>query len=104
MDSRTKKSWSMGEGEKFTMREEITSTEISMAMGESQDWLWERLKEKGKKSFSSTHELRGLMDEEIDELYEALHIGKENEIAHELKDIFVVAVFGLACLRAGKLE
>jgi len=93
------------------MRKEVTTHEIAIAMGESQDWLWERLKEKGRNSFSSTHELRGVMDEEFNELREefnelreALHIGDQDKIVHELKDIFVVAVFGLACLKAGKLE
>ena len=86
------------------MREELTSTEITMAMGEAQDWLWEQIKEKGKGSFSSTHELRGVIDEEFNELREALHIKEETRIAHELKDVIVAAVFGLACLRAGKLE
>lgn len=86
------------------LREELTSNEILKAMGEAQDWLWERLKEKGKGSFSSTHEILGVLDEEFDELREAIHISKQDEIAHELKDIFVVAVFGIACLRAGKLD
>ena len=86
------------------MREELTKAEISKAMGESQDWYWERLKEKGTGSFSSTHEIRGVMDEEFNELREAMHDKDMDAIAHELKDIFVAAVFGLACLRAGKLQ
>ncbi len=86
------------------MREEITSTEISMAVGEVQDWLWVRLKEKGRGSFASTHELRGVIDEEFNELRVALHAKLQDEIIHELKDLAVAAIFGLACLRAGKLD
>ncbi len=86
------------------MREEITSTKISMAVGKVQDWLWIRLKEKGRGSFLSSHELRGVIDEEFNELCEALHLCHHDKIVHELKDLAVAAIFGLACLRAGKLE
>ncbi|MFH0972064.1 MAG: MazG nucleotide pyrophosphohydrolase domain-containing protein [Candidatus Micrarchaeota archaeon] len=86
------------------MRPELTSTQMSQAMGEAQDWLFDRIKEKGKGSFSSTHEIRGVMDEEYNELREAMHQKDIDAIAHELKDIFVGAVFALACLRSGYLE
>ncbi len=63
-------------------------------------WLDWRIAQKGNGAFASLHELRGVLDEEYDELMEALHLKDLAQIEHELKDLAVAALFGLACLRA----
>ena len=85
-------------------RIQITNSEISFAVEEVQSWLWIRIKEKGRGSFISTHEVRGAIDEEFFELREAFGSKDKVAIAHELKDVIIGAIVGLACLRAGHLE
>lgn len=65
-------------------------------------WLDYRIAEKGQGAFSSLHELRGVISEEYDELMEALHQKDLGQIEHELKDLAVAVIFGLACLRCRK--
>jgi hypothetical protein len=59
-----------------------------------------RIQEKGDGSFASLHELRGVLDEEHDELKEAFHLKDIAHIEEELIDLIVGAVFGLACIRS----
>lgn len=85
-------------------RPKITAREIDSAIKEMQAWMFKRLNEKGNGSFSSIHEIRGMIDEEFNELREAMHNKDQDAIAHELKDVIVGALFALACLRSGKLD
>lgn len=63
-----------------------------------------RVQEKGDGAFVSIHELRGVLDEEWDELRDAMHSKDLGRIEAELMDWIVGAVFGLACIRAGILK
>jgi len=85
------------------MRIQITNSEIAFAVEEIQSWLWMRIKEKGRGSFTSIHEARGAIDEEFFELREAFGGKEKVEIIHELKDVIVSSIVALACLRAGHL-
>lgn len=67
-------------------------------------WLSMRLEEKGYESFASMHEIRGVIDEEVRELQDAMHEQDVEKIVHELKDVCVAAMFGLACIEAGTLD
>lgn len=72
----------------------------SEALEDIKLWLDYRVAQKGDGAFASLHELRGVIDEEFSELMEALHQKDLAQIEHELKDLAVAAIFGLACLRA----
>lgn len=63
-----------------------------------------RVQEKGDGAFVSIHELRGALDEEWDELTDAMHSKDLGRIEAELMDWIVGGVFGLACIRAGVLK
>ena len=66
-------------------------------------WLEIRIAAKGAGAFSSLHEMRGAISEEYDELMEALHQKDLGQIEHELKDLAIAVIFGLACLGCRKL-
>jgi len=85
------------------MRVQITNSEIAFAVEEIQSWLWMRIKEKGRGSFTSIHEARGAIDEEFFELREAFGSKEKVAIIHELKDVIVSSIVTLACIRAGHL-
>lgn len=85
-------------------RPQITVIDLDIAMKEVQLWMNKRREEKGSGSYSSTHEMRGVIDEEILELKEAMHAKDYDAITHELKDVIIGAIFGLACLKSGKLQ
>ncbi len=59
---------------------------------------------KGKGSFASSHEILGVLQEEY---HEALTAVKENDIEnlkHELFDVAVTALFGVACINSKTLD
>ena len=85
-------------------RPKITGKELDNAIRDMQMELYKRIEEKGDRAFSSTLELRGSIDEEVTELFEALHLKDHDSIVHELKDVLVSCIYGLACVQSGKLE
>jgi len=51
----------------------------------------------GSGSYASSHEILGVLDEELDELRGEIHANRPEGIQNELLDIAVAAVFGYAC-------
>jgi NTP pyrophosphatase (non-canonical NTP hydrolase) len=63
-----------------------------------------RLEEKGKGTFSSRHEILGVLEEEMYELRRAV-CGENNiRVADELLDVAVAAVYGYICVLNGYTE
>ena len=61
-----------------------------------------RLKEKGKHPFASTHEIYGVLCEELNkELLEALHETDISKFRDELMDIIVGAIWGIVSVGYG---
>lgn len=56
----------------------------------------ERLKEKGWGSFSSRHEILGVIAEEYQELIESVKSRKDMSTIRELEDIAVACILGMA--------
>jgi hypothetical protein len=83
------------------VRKPVPESTRDLVFREVKACLERRIQEKGDGAFVSVHELRGVLDEEWDELAEAMHSKKLGPIEAELKDLIVGAVFGLACIRAG---
>ena len=66
-----------------------------------------RLKEKGRGTFSSSHEILGIVTEEYWELVDAVKRhgdDKAGRIKQELMDIAVACVFGCACIDTGDMD
>ena len=64
-----------------------------------------RLEEKGDGTFASSHEIYGVLAEEMAEFLQAIQQHKTpHELKAELMDIAVGAVFGIACIEAGGMD
>lgn len=85
-------------------RKEITDEAMLVSIRQVEVWLGKRLQQKGYGTFSSTHEIRGVIDDEFEELKEALHEKDVNKIYWELRDVAVGCVFAMACLKEGTLD
>lgn len=85
-------------------REEIKRTHIENAVRITQSKLKARLLEKGNLTLSNTHEIFGILGEEMDELSEALHQNDLDAFYEELLDVAVACVFGMACIKQGALD
>lgn len=63
-----------------------------------------RLKQKGRGTFASTHEILGIVTEEYDEFVDAVRANDRKMTMKELEDIAVACVFAFACDEEGGLE
>ena len=64
----------------------------------------DKLKEKGRMSLCSTHECLGLINEEHNELIEAVRSNSLEEFEEEVADIGVCVILALASKYAGGLD
>jgi hypothetical protein len=81
-------------------RTEVQDDELGRAFSLVGEALKRRLSEKGRFSFIGSHEILGDLEEEKYELTKAIHEKKEKEVASELVDVAVGAIFGVASLMA----
>ena len=86
------------------MREPIVLSEIEESLSQVRLFLDKKIKEKGNLSFSSIHEILGVLTEEYEEFKKEVHANNHDNIEYELKDIIVSALWGLICLRNRKLD
>ena len=77
---------------------------ISSALSDVKKKLLQRLKEKGKGTFASSHEIEGILGEEFDEFKQAVHDNAPISIRSELADIAVGCIFGIACIDAETMD
>lgn len=87
-------------------RDLITDNSKDKALESLKKALEETLHEKGPHSYSSKHEILGIITEEYIELVDAV---RENDTSHkhtreELLDIAVACVFGIACIDQWALD
>lgn len=87
------------------MRKLITNSGYTdSAMKDIRDALEMRLEEKGYGTYASSHEISGVMDEEIDEMKEAVHENDQQHLRKELVDIAVGAIWGIVSIDAEGLD
>jgi NTP pyrophosphatase (non-canonical NTP hydrolase) len=79
-------------------RKKVSEKALQYALDEAKSELNKRLIQKGYGGFASTHEMFGVLMEEVDELSEALHDNDQEQFVAELKDIVVAALFSLASI------
>ena len=85
-------------------RIQVTDEEIELALVKVKAMLEARLRQKGKGTFASTHEIYGVIAEEFDELGDELRSNNAAQFRNELTDIAVGAIFGIACIDAQKTD
>ena len=87
------------------MRKLITNDGITdSVMKDIRDALEMRLEEKGYHTYASIHEISGIMDEEVDEMKEAIHDNDQQNLRKELVDIAVVAIWGMVSIDVEGLD
>ena len=64
--------------------------------------LYMRMATKGRRIFMSSHEVGGIIDEELMELKDAIQ--KNEKIDDELLDIAVAAIWGYVSSKSGKMD
>ena len=79
-------------------RPEVEQDIVQITLDRLNDKLTHRLHHKGRAAWISTHEIKGIVDEEMDELKDACHRNDILDFEEELLDVAVAAVFGLASL------
>ena len=85
-------------------RPQIEADDINIAISKLQKEVARRLNEKGKGSFTSRHEILGVITEEYHELVKAVEVQPLTEVEDELFDLAVGAVISAACVMAGKVD
>lgn len=82
----------------FITRPDIPYTDISLAINELQAQLRLRLKQHGTGAYASSHELSGVLDEEVREFKDYMHSNDRPAQRDELMDIAVACIIGWASL------
>ncbi len=86
-------------------RTQISNEQIDVGLLRLSVELRERMEKHGWGTFSSRHEILGAITEEMHELEDAVRTSKDGEeIADELMDIAVGALFGHICVKEGTVD
>jgi uncharacterized membrane protein YcjF (UPF0283 family) len=93
----------------YHARPDVTDAELRLGLDKLQDMLADKIEEKGRKAFVSTHEIFGAIDEEHDELRDAVRnchktIDGRQIVSEELLDIAIAALFGMICVDNNKVD
>ena len=79
-------------------RSQITDEEVENAIRVFRDKLQKVRSIKGNDSWASTHEILGLLMEEVREVEDEVRTGNKVAMVDELLDVAIIAVYGVACL------
>lgn len=85
-------------------RKQLNKKAIDCAVNDFRKMLEYRLKEKGRGTFASKHEILGVVTAELQELTDAVEHKFVEDVRHELLDVAVGCVFGVACIDKGTLD
>lgn len=85
-------------------RQKVSKSVVCNAEDQLFRRLMERLKEKGYGTWTSRHEILGMIEEEKYELTKAVHEEGFDGIKRELLDIAVGCVFAIACIDEDTLD
>jgi NTP pyrophosphatase (non-canonical NTP hydrolase) len=80
------------------MRKQLNNDQINIGIDELIKKLYYRLEQKGYGTFSSRHEILGVVTEEYKEFIDAVHSKDYENMKEELLDIAVACVFGFTCI------
>lgn len=86
-------------------RPQVHDGYLNQATEDAKSHLYRCLDKHGYGTFSSRHEILGVLMEEFQEVVDAVRNDPDNErLALELLDVAQVAIFGYACIKAGTIE
>lgn len=86
-------------------RKQITDESILNGIGDLINHLHDILNKKGKGSFSSSHELLGVLLEEFEEFKtNVMKNSSDDEKCNELLDVAATAIFGYVCYKEKGME
>lgn len=80
-------------------RPKLTREGQSAVLKDIVSFYGEKVQEKSPEIFLSTHEIWGKLDEEVEELKEAVHIDDLDEVERELFDVIVIAIHSIGSVR-----
>lgn len=86
------------------IRPEVTLQAIESGVADIAQKLLQRLEQKGRGSYASRHEILGILEEEYDEVLDAIRDDSRigfDDFEKELLDVAVAGLFGYICLRYG---
>lgn len=86
------------------MRTQIPQSSLDLSSLDVQKSLTKSLIKKGHGTFSSIHEISGVITEECAEFYEAIKLNNHALIKQELLDIAVACHFAIACINENTLD
>lgn len=89
-----------------TERHQLELADFSEALADVQEKLGFRMGQKGMGTYSSVHEILGILQDELTEYRDEVHgnkLGREEQV-QELIDIAVGAIWGIASIRSGGID
>ena len=87
------------------MRYQLTNADLKIAANSIHMKALFRAKQKGYGILISSHEVLGILTEEMTEFTEAVHLNQSQiDKIKELEDIAVAALFGIASIRSGEMD
>jgi NTP pyrophosphatase (non-canonical NTP hydrolase) len=86
------------------MRKQLNNDQINIGIDELIKKLYYRLEQKGYGTFSSRHEILGVVTEEYKEFIDAVHSKDYENMKEELLDIAVACVFGFTCIDENTID
>lgn len=86
-------------------RQQLTIDDLKTAIGDVTVKLFFRATQKGLGSMASSHEILGIIDEEVNEYRNEVQTNSTaDHKIEELKDIAVAAIFGIASIQSGGVD
>jgi len=86
------------------MRVQLNNDQINQGVDDVLKKLFYRLEQKGYGTFSSRHEILGVMAEEYKEFVDAIHSKNYDNMKEEVLDLAVAAIFGYVCFEEKTIE
>lgn len=87
-----------------SVRPQLSDEEFSKAVALVIEKLHFRQNQKGVHSYTSCHECSGILDEEMVEFKEEVHLKSKEGQIRELQDIAVAAIWSIASINSGKTD
>ena len=85
-------------------RKQLSEFDIGLTVASMEVQINKVLNKKGSGAWLSRHELLGVLTEEYHEVVDAVHSGKQDDIAAELMDVAVTCLFGITCIKKKTLD
>lgn len=85
-------------------RHQVTDHDVDVAAQLVMAALCDRIDEKGRGIFVSSHEVQGALVEEVDEFKGEVRNNDSKKQKDELLDVAVAALWGIVSLQSGKMD